>query len=248
MIGLVILVSLFVCFFLVFYLCFHNSSLFHDLRDSSEKAKRYNIQHVNEDSFQRYAKFYGDIVPSEDNFDNKLKTIYDLINNKKVYDINVICSKSYCNLTECILKIRYLKNKRLIGDLYIDTINNKLVPCTSNELMLINKYKPYIYNNHLQINEIANVISNPKNLSITELNNNIFEELNYLDEKGLLNGLRIDDVDRTIFYYSIEKKKTHSNLITVHCPNCGALNDVNTDGKVYCSYCKNIIVGKEYVE
>ena len=77
---------------------------------------------------------------------------------------------------------------------------------------------------------------------------NIFEELNYLDEKGLLNGLRIDDVDRTIFYYSIEKKKTHSNLITVHCPNCGALNDVNTDGKVYCSYCKNIIVGKEYVE
>ena len=174
--------------------------------------------------------------------------IYDYIVNKKVYDIKIIAERTYCNVTVCVLKIKYLKNKRLIGEFYIDTFNNLLVPCSVAEQRLIDKYKPYIYSSHLQINEIANVINNPGNLSLDKLTKTIFEELNYLDERGLLNGLRIDDVDGTIYYYSVEKKKNSSDLVTVHCPNCGALNDVNVDGKIRCSYCRNIIVGKDYIE
>lgn len=212
------------------------------------KRDKINTVHVNQDSFQKYAKFFGEIIPSDGKFDEKLNKIYDLITNKKVYDINTISEKSCCNITECILKIRYLKNKRLIGDYYIDTVNNLLVPCSIEDQRLLEKYQVYIYNSHLQIKEIAGVISNPNRLSPKELYDVIFKELNYLDEKGLLNGLRIDDVDGTITYYAIEKRKNDSDLITVHCPNCGALNDVQRDGKGRCIYCNNIIVGKDYIE
>ena len=44
-----------------------------------------------------------------------------------------------------ILKIRYLKNKRQIGDLHIDHINGKLLPCTEEESKLLTKYKPFLY-------------------------------------------------------------------------------------------------------
>ena len=212
------------------------------------KNKKINTTHVNQDSFQKYAKFFGETIPSDGKFDEKLNKIYDLIKNKKVYDVKVIAEKSCCNVTECVLKIKYLKNKRLIGDLYIDTVNNLLVPCSDEDQKLIEKYQVYIYNSHLQINEIAGVISNPNRLSPKELYDTIFKELNYLDEKGLLNGLKIDDVDGTITYYSIEKRKNNSDLRTVHCSNCGALNDVQSDGKGRCLYCNNIIVGKDYIE
>jgi hypothetical protein len=230
---------------IVLIICVCDSNLLRDLIHSSKKIDK---KHVNEDSFQRYAKFYGNVIPNEEKFDERLSKILDLIVNKKVYDINLIAEKSYCNLTECILKIRYLKNKRLIGDFYIDTVNNLLVPCSAEDQILIEKYKPYIYNSHLQINEIAGVIHNPDGLSVPKLMDVIFKELNYLDEKGLLNGIRIDDVDKNIIYYSVEKKKKSSDLVTVHCSNCGALNDVNVDGKVYCAYCKNIIKGKDYID
>ena len=226
-------------------ICFCDSTLLRDLIHSSKKLDK---NHVNEESYQRYAKFYGSIVPNEENFDERLLKIYDFIVNKKVYDINLIAEKTYCNLTECVLKIRYLKNKRLIGDFYIDTVNKLLVPCNEEEQKLLDKYKPYIYNSHLQIKDMVSFIPNPDMLSVSQLKEVIFQELNYLDEKGLLNGVRIDDVDRTISYYSVEKRKTSSDLVTVHCPNCGALNDVNVDGKVYCSYCKNIVTGKDYIE
>ena len=241
--SIIEIICLFGGIFTFFYIAFLKENGFRSIFGDKIDKK-----HVNEDSFQKYAKFYGSIIPSDENFDKQLSMIYDYIANKKVYDIKVISEKTYCNLTECILKIKYLKNKRLIGEFYIDTINNLLVPCSVAEQRLIDKYKPYIYNSHLQIKDMAGVIHNPGNLSFDKLCDTIFEELNYLDERGLLNGLRIDDVDRTIFYYSIEKKKTSSDLVTDHCPNCGALNDVNVDGKIRCSYCKNIIKGKDYID
>ena len=105
------------------------------------KSKKINTTHVNQDSFQKYAKFFGETIPSDGKFDEKLNKIYDLILNKKVYDINIIAEKSCCNITECILKIKYLKNKKLIGDYYIDTVNNILVPCSVEDQRLIEKYK-----------------------------------------------------------------------------------------------------------
>lgn len=207
-----------------------------------------NYDHVNEESYQNYAKFYGNTVPKDEEFNNKLDNIYSLIKNSRETDIKKIAKSSNCTLEECVLKIRYLKNKRLLGDYYVDTSNFKVLPCSIEDQKLLDKYKPFIYRSHLQINEIANLISNKGYKNIHELRDEVYNELNYLDDKGLLNGIKIDDIDRAIIYYTLEKKKSVSNYESIHCPNCGAINDVEVKSKVRCGYCKTIIKGSKYGE
>ncbi len=84
--------------------------------------RRKLLNSVNEDSYQKYAKFYGDIVPTDDDFDTKVNNILKCIKNGET-DIKVMAKESHCTYPECVLKIKYLKNKRLIGDYYIDTNN-----------------------------------------------------------------------------------------------------------------------------
>ncbi len=208
--------------------------------------RKFDKKHVNEESFQNYAKFYGETIPTDVCFDQKLKKIYQCITKEEMTDIREIAEKSSCALTECVLKIKYLKNKRLIGDYYIDTNHFQLLPCSVADEALLEKYKPYIYGSHLQVNEIAGYVANPKYLGINELRDEVYQELVYLDKKNLLNGLKIDDIDRKIIYYSIEKRKLSNDFETVHCPNCGALNDVDLYGKCRCNYCKTIMKGREY--
>ena len=233
--SILIIVSVFIFIFS------HKTTKF----NSSGIKMVYDPEDLNQDSFQKYAKFYGNIVPTDDSYDVKLNTIYDLITKEQIFDIREIANKSNCTELECILKIKYLKNKRMLGDYFIDTTNHLLVPCSQSDQLLLDRYKPYIYHSHLQVDEIAAQISNPNQLSIIDLRNQVFHELNYLDNKSLLNGVLIDDVDRTITYYTIEKKKEVKGLVTSHCPNCGALNDVQIGGKARCTYCGTIIVGKE---
>ena len=135
-----------------------------------------NYNHVNEESFQKYAKFYGNTVPKDEKFDIKLNTIYELITKNKESDIKKIADSSDCTLEECVLKIKYLKNKRLLGDYYIDTSNMKLLPCNLEDQKLLDKYKPFIYRSHLQINEIANMISNKGYKNIHELRDEVYKE------------------------------------------------------------------------
>ena len=209
--------------------------------------KRFDTSHLNQDSYQRYAKFYGIVIPNDEDFITKIKQIYKLINSRE-NDIKKIAEKSNCTLEECVLKIKYLKNKRLLGDYYVDTNNFKLLPCSKEDQKLIDKYKAYIYGSHLQINDIANLIPNKGYKDISELRDEVFKELVYLDKKGLINGIKIDEVDRKIIYYTIEKRREHKGYESSNCPNCGAINDVEIDGKVRCGYCKTIVKGSEYEE
>lgn len=206
-------------------------------------STRIDINHINENSFQNYAKFYGEIYPHEEEFDTKLNTIYTLINNNGERDIIKIAESSSCQIPECVIKINYLKNKRLINNLYIDTNNLKLISCSEEDQKLIDKYKPYIYGSHTQIADFASQLPNPDNLTAEELRKKALEELIYLNKKNLINGIKIDDIDGIITYYTLEKRKTVNNMETVHCKNCGALNDVEITGKTRCSYCKSIVIG-----
>ena len=215
---------------------------------SSSKRKVIDVKHANQNSYQKYAKFYGEYVPNDQNFDWKLNEICILITQKSMTDIKKIAEMSQCSVPECILKIRYLKNKRYIGDYYIDTVHLQLVPCSEDDQLLLEKYKPFVYGSHLQINDIANVINNPKYLTIQELRDKVYKEIKYLYDKGLINGIKLDTIDREIIYYSIEKRKVDSDVESVHCPNCGALNDVDIRGKVRCGYCKSIIRGRESIK
>ncbi len=214
-------------------------------KGGKDLEQKIDINHVNENSFQRYAKFYGQIVPSEADFDRKLNKIYILIKDHNMRDIKQIAEISSCTLPECVLKIKYLKNKRLIDDLYIDTNNMKLITCSPEDQLLIDKFKPYIYGTHTQISEFVNLVPNPEGLNIEEHKKKLLDELIYLDKKGLINGVKIDDIDGEIIYYALEKRKTVKDRETVHCPNCGALNDVELTGKVRCSYCNSIVMGSK---
>ena len=131
------------------------------------------------------------------------------------------------------------------------TNNLKLIHCSKEDQALIDKYKPYIYGTHQQIGEFFNLIPWASGISGDEQRKKILEELKYLDENNLINGVKIDDVDGKLIYYTLEKRKTVYNQETVHCPNCGALNDVEITGKVRCAYCKSIVMGsaaKEEIE
>ena len=222
--------------------------LFRRMNHTKELEQKIDIQHVNEDSFQNFAKFYGEIYPDDPQFDRKLNKIYILITDHNIMDIKRIAEISLCTLPECVIKIRYLKNKRLIDDLYIDTFNMKLIPCSNEDQLLLDKYKSYIYGSHLQVEEIAGVIPNPKMLPLDSLRNEIFKDIEYLNNKGLINGIKVDEIDHRILYYTIEKRRIYEDHQTVHCPNCGALNDVDIVGKVKCSYCNSIVYGDNAIK
>lgn len=203
--------------------------------------KKLDFNHVNVESYQNYSKFYGDYVPDDPDFSNKVSIIYDCLEKKKIMDIVEIADKANCTVYDVVMKIRYLENKCIIPDYYIDTVNKVVVPCSEEDKKLLSKYAPYIYHNHMQIDEIAKVVPSKFALNVGAVMDEVFNELKYLDSKKLLNGIKIDTIDHKIIYYSLEKRKT-GDYRTVHCPNCGALNDVAIGEKVRCKYCDTIVI------
>ena len=71
------------------------------------------------------------------------------------------------------------------------------------------------------------------------------EELSYLDDKYLINGINIDKVDKKIIYYHLEKHKKEKDYLSLNCSKYGALVYVPRLGKARCPYCKNIVSDKK---
>ena len=203
--------------------------------------KKDDENEFNENSFQRFAKFYGETIPSDAEFNNKLNKICSLIKGGET-DIKKIAELSSCTEAECIFKIKYLKNKRMIEDYNIDTFKLRLYTLNPEDERLLKKYNSFLYGSHPQIDVIAHILAKHENKTVEEEKEIIFKELKYLDNRNLLNGIKINDVDKKLIYYTVEKKKT-TNLLTVHCPNCGALNDIDEGNKTRCAYCNTIIEG-----
>lgn len=206
-----------------------------------ERKRAQKFYGISEFSFQKYARFYGNTILRDPDFESKMKSIYELIVKKKETDIKKIASISKCSYDECILKIRYLKNKRIIGDYYIDCERGEIKPCSKEDRLLIKKYAPYIYSKHYQIDEIAVKLPEATLANIEEMKEKVLNELDYLDKKNLINGLNIDRVDKKIIYYTIEKHKKEKDYVSVNCKNCGALNDIPRLGKTRCEYCETIM-------
>lgn len=196
---------------------------------------------VNQPSYQRYAKFYDNIVPEDEDFENKINKIYNLIEVDKLRDIKKIAEKAGCTYEECTLKIKYLKNKRQLGTYHLDHKSGQIYPCTEEEYNLIEKYKPYIYYNHFSIDEIARRMPGVTRDNLPQVKEKIYDEIYDLYDSNLLNGIKINEVDKEIIYYTVEKRKKEKDFITMRCPNCGALNDLNRGSKVRCAYCGTII-------
>lgn len=205
------------------------------------------LNNISEFSFQKYAKFYGLTILPDANFSTKMNKIYELIAVNKKTALDEIAKLSNCEYNECILKIKYMKNKRILGDYYIDTVAREIKACNASDKKLIKKYAPYIYNNHYQIDEIARKLPYSRVDDLSEIEDQILKELDYLDKKNLINGINIDMVDRKIIYYTIEKHKKDKDYISLNCKNCGALNDVPRKGKARCEYCETIVEDNEEI-
>ena len=199
---------------------------------------------VNQDSYQRYVKFYEHAIPADILFEEKMNKIYKAIMVDKNKDIKKIAAKAGCSYDECILKIRYLKNKRQIGELHIDHINGKLLPCSKEDNELLEKYKPFLYNNHLTISEMASRMPGATLSNLEKQKEQVFNDLKNLYDKELINGIKLNEVDKEILYYTVEKRKKEKDYISIRCTNCGAINDVNRGSKVRCEYCGTIVEDK----
>ena len=55
-----------------------------------EQKRAFKYHGISEFSFQKFAKFFGNTVLPDSNFDNKMLKIYELIVKKKVTDIKKI--------------------------------------------------------------------------------------------------------------------------------------------------------------
>ena len=199
------------------------------------------MNNINEWSYKRYAKFYDRVELFDDKFQDKINKIRDLVIVEHVTDLEFIAKESGCSLEECVMKIKYLKNKREIGDFYIDLVNKEIKYCSEEDQKLLGKYTMFLYQEHLSIKEMALRTGRATLEGLSMIEAQIYKDLKYLDDKGLINGISLNNVDKEIVYYTVEKHKKEKDFITMSCPNCGAINDSNRGGKVRCEYCKTII-------
>lgn len=116
-------------------------------------------------------------------------------------DIEKITKASGCYYDDCLLKIDYLKNKRIIGDLYIDTKNGIINDWSEEDEELLKKYQGFIYGNHSQIKEIATKMPGAEIKNIDAVEEKVFQDLCYLDDKHLLNVISINRVNRKIHHW-----------------------------------------------
>ena len=201
---------------------------------------------ISEWSYKRFVAFYGVSALTDKEFYTKLDKILRAINVDKKTSLQEIADYSKCELEDCILKIRYLKNKRKIGDLIIDKANGVIKPCSPEEQMLIDKYKPFVFAEHLQIEEIARRGANADTNTLNQKVEEIKKDIKHLMELDLLNGIKYDEGTNILTYYSIEKHNKEKEYMTVECPKCGSLNDVSRTDKVKCTYCGETIEGKNF--
>lgn len=209
----------------------------------------YTKTSVSKTSFNNFSKYFADKEDEEDKdeytFEEKIDKIYDLIVNEKVTDLNFITTESGCNtLEECVLKIRYLENKRIMENYYIDLNSKTVKKCSIEDEKLLQKYCGFIYNQHLQIDEITLKLPTTTNKNYHQEKERVYQEILHLYDKYLLNGIRLNKVDRYISYYTIDKKRQKLDVTMIKCPNCGANNELKRYTKVRCEYCNSIIEDK----
>lgn len=221
-----------------------------DVLDNMHKEiKGVKMNKINETSYRDYTKFFGTEELEDKEFIKKMKIIYTQIMKANEEDIKQIAELAGCTYPECILKIRYLKQiKKIPEDYFVDEANGLVNRCSKEDQVLLKKYRPYIYRSKLQISEIASRIPHIPGKTFQEIQKQVLDDLIYLDDKDLINGIILNKVDGTITYYNTKEKGNKSDKITVTCQNCGAPNEVNRGGKTWCSYCGTIVEDKSLEE
>ena len=199
---------------------------------------------ISEWSYQRFARFFGIRVFPDPRFNEKIEIIKNCINEKHMDRLDEIAVESGCNINEVIMKIRYLRNKRIFNDIYIDRYNKLVRPCTTEDKEIFKRYEDLIYVNHYSIREIAEKIPNYYNKPFTIIVEDVYKDIKFLYDKCIINGVKLDDERKEIIYYTIEKKKKNEKYIILNCPKCGSLVDVLKKNSAHCDYCGSVVEDK----
>ena len=182
--------------------------------------------HLSEWSYQRFARFLGErVFPDIERLDE-------------------IASIAGCTVNEVIMKIRYLRNKRVLDNIYIDRYNKLVRECTPQDIEIFKKYEDLIYVNNYSIREIAEKVPNYYNKPFTIIIEDVYKDIKFLYDRCIINGVRLDDERKEIIYYTIEKKKKEEKYVTLNCPKCGSLVDVLKKNSAHCDYCGAIVEDK----
>ena len=195
---------------------------------------------ISEWSFQRFAGFYDERVFPDPKFNEKIEAIKNCINEKHLERLDEIANKSGCTFEETVMKIRYLKNKRIFDNIYIDRFNKAVKRCTTEDQKILVLYYNMFYYDHFSISEIAQRVPNYYNKPLPIIEEDVFKDIKYLYDKCIVNGIKLDEERKEIIYYTIEKHKKAQNYATVNCQKCGALVDVSRGGNGRCEYCGSI--------
>lgn len=198
--------------------------------------------------YQNYSEFLGHTNSKDPHYHKKMNTIVNLINKKKMTDLDEIARLSGCDFYEVVFKIKFLKRQKIIENYYIDRENRILNQCSLEDKKLIEKYDQFIYAKHLQPEYIAKSFPGTTLKNYDEIKKQVLEELSYLDKKDLLNGINIDLVDEKIIYYDLEQLKKSKDYVSVNCESCGAPNEVSRKGKAKCEYCDRILTEEDAKE
>ena len=207
-------------------------------KDEKKSEKKEPV--INEWSYQRFCGFYDTRVFPDPEFKNKLFKIIECVNNKHYERLDEIAAESSCSVEEVVMKIRYLKNKRVIDDCYIDRINRVVKKCTSEDAEILDKYYTMLYVDHFSIDEMASRVPTYHNKPLPIIKEDVYKDIKYLYDKCIINGIKLDEDRKEIIYYTIEKHKKAASYATVNCPKCGALVDVSRGGNGRCDYCGSI--------
>lgn len=201
-------------------------------------------KHISDISYQKYASFYGEEAHVDLEFKNKLEKILNMITKDKCEDLIEIAKQSNCTYDECIIKIKYLKNKKLLGNYYIDNLSKTIKKCDPKDKALLSKYNRFIYKKHSQIDDIVTQMPNARIDNKDLVRQEVIKDLKYLIDKSLITGVSINEIDNKLVYYSVEKHKKDGKVVYIDCPHCGALNEIPIGSKKRCEYCETIIEHK----
>lgn len=175
-----------------------------ELKIKNKNNKKLDLNGIPEQAFKNYAQFWGYNIDNDINYQKKMEVIYHLIINKNQQNIKKIATKSKCSYDECIIKIKYLKHKKLINNYCIDNSTAKLIDSSFEDKKILEKYNKYLEQKNLQINQLAAVVPNSFATNTQEATEQVFNDLVYLEQKNLLDDIRIDKLNRYIYYYSEE--------------------------------------------
>ena len=215
------------------------SKIFKKKNKQEEKSK--NPNNINEWSYQRFAGFYDERVFPDPKFNEKIAAIKSVVSSGKYERLDEIAELTGCTVEEAVMKIRYLKNKRVLDNIYIDRYNRLVKKCTEEDEKLLEKYYNMIYFDHFSIIEMAQRVPNYHNKPMPIIEEDVFKDIKYLYDKCILNGIKLDEERKEIIYYTIEKHKKEVQFATLNCQKCGALVDVAFNGNARCDYCGSIV-------